>query len=129
MSAGEKWMLDFFGKSARVYAVQQLRSKRRSNPETWHKANRLVTVLIILGIAGVTAAAFYPEWRRLNVLRMQLNEEKASLSAEELLKEKRSREVYLLQKDPEYVEIVARDKIGVMKVGETIYRDTPNASP
>jgi cell division protein FtsB len=109
--------------------VQQIRSKRRSNPETWHKANRLVAVLIILGIAVVTALAFYPELRRLKSLGMQLDEEKAALAAEELLKERRTREVYLLQKDPEYVEIIARDKIGVMKPGETIFRDTPNSSP
>jgi len=30
--------------------------------------------------------------------------------------------VHLLKTDSEYVEIIARDRIGVMKEGETIYR-------
>lgn len=36
--------------------------------------------------------------------------------------------MHLLKHDSEYVEIIARDRIGVMKEGETIYRlDTPAA--
>jgi cell division protein FtsB len=35
----------------------------------------------------------------------------------------------LLQTDPEYVEIIARDKIGVMKPDEQVFRlDAPVAS-
>jgi cell division protein FtsB len=102
--------------------VQQLRSKRRRNPELWHKANRLVATLIVAGSVAGAVVLFYPEWIRHAALAEQLEEERAKLRAEELLREQRTREVDLLQNDPEYVEIIARDKIGVMKEGETIFR-------
>jgi cell division protein FtsB len=109
--------------------VQPIRSKRRRNPEVWHKANRMMIALIIAGGAAVAVAAFYPEIARHRALSAQLAEEKSTLAAEELKKARREREVHLLKHDSEYVEIIARDRIGVMKEGETIYRlDTPVAS-
>lgn len=108
--------------------VQPIRSKRRKNPEVWHKANRMMIALIIAGGAAVAVAAFYPEIARHRTLSVQLAEEKSTLAAEELKKARREREVHLLKHDGEYVEIIARDRIGVMKEGETIYRlDTPVA--
>lgn len=108
--------------------MQPIRSKRRKNPEVWHKANRMMIALIIAGFAAVAAAAFYPEITRHRALSAQLAEEKSTLAAEELKKARREREVHLLKNDSEYVEIIARDRIGVMKEGETIYRlDTPVA--
>ena len=108
--------------------MQPIRSKRRKNPEVWHKANRMMIALIIAGCAAVAVAAFYPEIVRHRSLTTQLAEEKGILAEEELKKARRGREVHLLKNDSEYVEIVARDRIGVMKEGETIYRlDTPAA--
>jgi cell division protein FtsB len=102
--------------------VQPLRSKRRKNPEVWHKANRMMIALIIAGFAAVAVAAFYPEILRHRSLSNQLAEEKNTLADEQLTKARREREVHLLKTDSEYVEIIARDRIGVMKEGETIYR-------
>jgi cell division protein FtsB len=122
--------LEFWRHSATDKAVQPIRSKRRRNPEVWHKANRMMIALIIAGGAAVAVAAFYPEIARHRALSVQLAEEKSTLTAEELKKARREREVHLLKHDSEYVEIIARDRIGVMKEGETIYRlDTPVAPP
>jgi cell division protein FtsB len=74
-------------------------------------------------------AAFYPEWARYNSLATELDEKRAILQAQELDRDHREREVHLLQNDPEYVEIIARDKIGVMKPDEQIFRlDAPAAT-
>ncbi|MFM8831726.1 MAG: FtsB family cell division protein [Spartobacteria bacterium] len=106
--------------------MQQLRSKRRKNPEVWHKANRMMIALIIAGFVAVAVAAFYPEIVRHRSLAKQLAEEKNLLADQQLTKARREREVHLLKTDSEYVEIIARDRIGVMKEGETIYRlDSP----
>jgi cell division protein FtsB len=106
--------------------VQPIRSKRRRNPEVWHKANRMLITLIVAGFVAVAVAAFYPEVVRYRSLSSQLAEEKGLLAHEELTKARRTREVHLLKTDSEYVEIIARDRIGVMKEGETIYRlDSP----
>ena len=110
--------------------MQQLRSKRRRNPEVWSAGIRLVSIFIVLGALAFLLVAFYPEWTRKKDLATQLANEKSTLSAEELVRKQRSREVDLLKNDTEYVEAIARDKIGVMKEGETIYRlDAPDSKP
>lgn len=110
--------------------MQEIRSKRRRNPEVWHKANRLVIILIVFAIIGGALLAFLPEIARHKSLANQLEQEKETLAREELVNRQRAREVHLLQNDPEYVEIIARDKLGVMKEGETILRleSTPKAA-
>jgi cell division protein FtsB len=113
----------------RGYLVQELRTRRRRNPETWHKANRMMSGFILLGIILFVLASFYPEWMRYNSLASELGEKRAILQAQELDRDQREREVHLLQTDPEYVEIIARDKIGVMKADEHVFRlDAPAAS-
>jgi cell division protein FtsB len=82
----------------------------------------MMIALIIAGFAAVAVAAFYPEILRHRSLSNQLAEEKNTLADEQLTKARREREVHLLKTDSEYVEIIARDRIGVMKEGETIYR-------
>lgn len=106
--------------------MAQLRSQRRRKSEHWHKANRALIALILAGIALLGAFLFYPQIERRKELARQLEEEQAVLRDEETQRALHRREVHLLENDPEYVEIIARDRIGVMKEGETIFRfDTP----
>ncbi len=110
--------------------MQELRSQRRRKAEAWNKANRLVGGLILAGLVTVLASAFVPEIARLRQLDRELDQERTTLAAENERRSKQAREVQLLETDPEYVEIVARDKIGVMKEGETIIRlDASEAKP
>ena len=86
----------------------------------------MVSGAILLGLVLFLLAAFYPEWARYNSLATELDEKRAILQTQELDRDQREREVHLLQNDPEYVEIIARDKIGVMKPDEQIFRlDAP----
>jgi len=86
--------------------------------------------LIIVAALLFGALNFYPEWVHRRQLVQQLREEQAKLQAEQLLQKKREREVTLLLTDPGYVEAIARDKLGVMKEGETIFRlDGSRAHP
>jgi len=112
------------------WPVQQLRTRRRRNPEVWLKANRLVASLIALSLVAFTLLAFHPEWERHNELAAQLEEERAVLREQELLLEQRARELHLLENDREYVENIARDTLGMMKEGEEIIRlDTTSNKP
>ena len=95
---------------------------QRRNPAIWHHLNRFLTVLIVLACVLFIGLTLNPEWRHRNQLASKLEEEQAKLRAEQLLQKKREREVNLLQTDPGYVETIARDKLGVMKEGETIFR-------
>ena len=84
--------------------------------------------LVVVTLLALLGAVFAPERARLAALEGRLAQEKSILRSEELVKAKRTREVDLLRNDPEYLEIVAREKIGVMKDGETIMRLDPPAS-
>ena len=111
----------------------QAEPKGRYNPRVWHYLNRFMVLIILLVASAFGVLTFYPAWIRRDELVGQLEAEQAKLAAEQLLQKQRSREVNLLQTDPEYVETIARDKLGVMKPGETIYRldgsKRPVASP
>ncbi len=108
--------------------MDSINPKRRRNPEVWHQINRLLTAAILVVAFVFVALTFRPEWDRRNELAAHLEEEQARLSAEQLLQKQRQREVDLLQNDPEYVEIIARDKLGVMREGEVIFRLDPPKS-
>ena len=104
-------------------------TKQRRNPAVWHYLNRFLTVLIVLAGILFIGLSVYPEWRHRNQLSSQLEDEQAKFRAEQLLQKKREREVNLLQTDPSYVETIARDKLGVMKEGETIFRLDGSRAP
>lgn len=108
--------------------MDSINPRRRRNPEFWHQVNRLLTAAIFLVALIFVALAFRPEWNRRNELARQLSQEEAKLASELLLQKQRTREVQLLQTDPEYVEMIARDKLGVMREGETIFRLDPPKS-
>jgi len=83
---------------------------------------RIVWVLIF-GSALLTAGfTFYPEWTRLSSMKHDLASQTARL--EELKKStaEHERVVHLLQTDKEYLEMIARDRLDLMKDGETIFR-------
>ena len=110
--------------------MQELRSQRRRKAEAWNRVNRLVAGLIIAALLTVLGMAFFPEIVRYNQLDAQLSRQKEALKREEALREEQRSEVNLLENEPEYVEAIARDKIGLMKEGETIVRlDGPAPAP
>ncbi len=110
--------------------MAQLRSQRRRKSEHWHKANYALQALIAVGVLLLGVFLFYPQMERQKEMVRQLEREQAVLREEEVQRDLHRREVHLLENDPEYVEIVARDRLGVMKPGETILRfDGASSSP
>ncbi len=102
---------------------------RRQNT-VWHSLNRLLITLIAFTIIALIACAFVPlmksareQWDHLDDLRAQFARERDLLA-------EHNREVDLLKNDPEYIETIARDRLDMMKEGETIYRiDGPSPTP
>lgn len=65
---------------------------------------------------------FLAEFKRTQTMTEQRDRLEQELKAEQLKKLQKEREVTLLETDPEYIETIARDKLDLMKDGETIYR-------
>lgn len=103
--------------------------RRRRDPAFWNALNRVLFVLVVIGGAAGIILWFYPEISRRNTMVTNLEEQQKELAAHQLLRKQREREVYLLENDKEYIEMVARDRLDMMKEGETIFRLDPSKTP
>jgi cell division protein FtsB len=104
-------------------------ARRTSDPYFWNALNRVLLALIVAGgIAGVVLW-FYPEVARRDQMARNLLNDQDELVAQQSLRKQREREVYLLENDREYIETIARDKLDMMKEGETIFRLDPAKGP
>ena len=96
--------------------------KERRQEGVWDFLNRLMVALIVFAAVILIISAFIPllKEQRDEASRVEeLKTEKARLTASLA---RASREVDHLQHDPDYVGDLARDRLDVMKEGETIYR-------
>lgn len=96
--------------------------RRRREPDFWHRLNRVLSVFVVVGLFLLIGVIFYPVWQKQREMRAHI----VSLEQERAQKASRlhesQRELELLRTDPEYVETIARDRLNVMKPGETIFR-------
>jgi len=100
--------------------------RRRSAEAFLPVATRVVWGLIGAAIIITLALNFYPAWTRLTGMRSDLAKQKERLAALKKETQDHEREVGLLQSDPQYLEIIARDKLDLMKDGEKIFRFPTN---
>ena len=97
---------------------------RNSQPSEgiWYSLNKIVLVLIALSISVPIVFAFMPEVSKRKELRLRVEQLKGDLEREKMQLVRFEREEMLLRKSPEYAGLIARDKLDLMKEGETIYR-------
>ena len=99
-----------------------VKRRRRNEPDFWHGINRVLQVLIVAGFLLTVGIMFYPVWQKQNDMRhrlLGLETEKAEKTA---ALAKSQRQLDLLRNDRDYLETIARDRLNVMKPGETIFR-------
>lgn len=98
---------------------------RRPQGGVWHSLNRLMIALIGLAVILLIACAFVPEMKRQRDLAARKEQLKQEVEKQSALLAQRTREVELLKSDPAYVELMARDRLDMMKGDETIFRLDP----
>jgi len=99
-----------------------VKRRRRNEPDFWHRLNRVLQVLVVAGFLLTVAVMFYPVWQKQNDMRLRLLTLEAEKSEKASRLAKSQRELDLLRNDREYLETIARDRLNVMKPGETIFR-------
>ena len=99
-------------------------------PESiWQRLNRLLWVLLILTVVVVIISAFLPELQKQRTERAELDRLHRLVEEQKTLHSKYTREVSWLQNDPEYLGIVARDRLNLMKEGESVLIVDPPKTP
>jgi cell division protein FtsB len=99
----------------------------RREASVWQRLNRVLAALLLLAGLLVAVSLFLPRYKQLSQSRAQIDALQLEVTQQRNVLARRSREVNLLKNDPEYLEIIARDRLDLMKPGETILRLEPQA--
>jgi len=99
--------------------------RARREATVWQRLNSILRMLLAAAVVLVIVSLFLPLYKKraqsqneIDNLQIQVNEQKTLLA-------KQTREVNLLKTDPVYLETIARDRLDLMKEGETIFRLEP----
>src|SRR5207245_11584834 len=88
----------------------------------WQRCNLVLLVLCLLAVWLVIVSMFVPTYKKLKIGRAEIDKLQAQRDEQQVLLSKQTREVNLLKTDPAYLETIARDRLDLMKEGETIFR-------
>lgn len=94
----------------------------RREASVWQQLNRILRVLLCLAGLLVIISLFVPQQKRLAQSRAEIEELDSQVKEQKMLLARQTREVNLLKTDASYLETLARDRLDLMKEGETIFR-------
>ncbi|MDX2225841.1 MAG: septum formation initiator family protein [Verrucomicrobiae bacterium] len=95
----------------------------------WDVLNKLVGYAIILGILFVVFLFFLPVLKEVRIFEKQAADKRQQLMAAETHQKRLLEEVELLKHDPEYNERIARERMGLARSNEVIFRFPPLPKP
>jgi cell division protein DivIC len=87
--------------------------------------NRVLHILIIVAALILLICWFLPLIKERQKQQSTVQALQEKVGRERALYNKQSRKLSHLQSDPNYLELLARDKLDLMKPGETIFRMEP----
>jgi len=96
--------------------------RARREATIWQRMNHVLRVLLFLAAWLLTISFFLPPYKKLNQSRAEIERLQSQLMEEKALLARQTKQVALLKSDPTYLETIARDKLELMKEGETIFR-------
>jgi cell division protein FtsB len=110
------------------YTYGDFRARREAS--VWRRLNRILLVLLIIAIWLAIVSLFVPPYKKLMQSRVEIENLQQQVSEQQSLLARQTREVNLLKTDVTYLETIARDRLDLMKEGETIFRlETARAKP
>lgn len=96
--------------------------RARREATIWQRLNRVLVVLLFVAGWLVVMSLFLPPYQRLKLSRAAVENLQMQVNDQKVLLARQTREVNLLKTDPVYLETIARDRLDLMKDGETIFR-------
>jgi cell division protein FtsB len=99
--------------------------RARREATVWQRLNRILRVLLVLAIWLVIVSLFVPPYKKLMQSRAEIDELQQQVNVQQSLLSRQTHEVNLLKTDMTYLETIARDRLDLMKGGETIFRLEP----
>lgn len=99
--------------------------RARREATVWQQLNRVLRALLALAGLLVIVSLFMPQQKKLTQSRGEIESLQTQVNEQKTLLARQTREVNLLKTDPVYLETIARDRLDLMKEGETIFRLEP----
>jgi cell division protein FtsB len=96
--------------------------RARREATVWQRLNSILRVLLVLALVLVVVSLFLPQSKKLRQSRAEIDKLQGQATEQKILLARQTREVNLLKTDPGYLETMARDRLDLMKEGETIFR-------
>jgi cell division protein FtsB len=100
--------------------------RARREATVWQRLNRVLRFLLLVAGALVIVSLFVPPYKKLIRGRAEIDTLQAQVNEQKTLLARQTREVNLLKTDATYLETIARDRLDLMKEGETIFRLEPS---
>ena len=96
--------------------------RARRDATIWQRLNSILRVLLVVASVLVIVSLFLPPYKKLTQSRGEIETLESQRNDQKMLLARQTREVNLLKTDPTYLETLARDRLDLMKEGETIFR-------
>jgi len=96
--------------------------RARREATVWQRLNSILRVLLVVALVLVIISLFLPQSKKLKQSRSEIEKLQGLVDEQKTLLARQTREVSLLKNDPTYLETLARDRLDLMKEGETIFR-------
>ena len=96
--------------------------RERREATVWQRLNRVLRILLFLALWLIVVSLFVPPYNKLKRSRGDIERLQSLVTEQKVLLARQTREVNLLKTDPTYLETIARDRLDLMKEGETIFR-------
>jgi cell division protein FtsB len=99
--------------------------RARREASVWQRLNSILRVLLALAVLLVIVSLFLPLSKKRAQSQVENDKLQVQVNDQKMLLARQTREVNLLKTDPAFLEIKARDRLDLMKEGETIFRLEP----
>ncbi|MFL6521767.1 MAG: FtsB family cell division protein [Chthoniobacterales bacterium] len=99
--------------------------RARREATVWQRLNSVLRVLLGLAVVLVIVSLFLPLYKKRVQSQNEIDNLQSLVNEQKTMLARQTREVHLLTSDPVYLETIARDRLDLMKEGETIFRLEP----